>query len=79
MLKTRFPSQVQQLCARHAVPCVVICGSNESGQTENVYDLVSAFPVEQCMAEALTCVKSVLENNLHRFPVLRDLDPSPKH
>ena len=66
-------SHVQELCAKHGVPCVVICGVNESGSTVNVFDLVSRFPVKTCMSDALCCLSTVVRENMHSFPVLKSL------
>lgn len=63
-------SHVQELCAKHGVPCVVVCGSNESGHTENVYALASRFPLDECMSEPLRCLETILRENLPRLPVL---------
>lgn len=61
------------LCEAHDIPCVVVCGRNESGQTENVYELVAYFPIEQCMREAASCLTKLLEMKLEQFPVVNNL------
>lgn len=66
-------SYVQDLCDKHNVPCVVVCGCNEAGHTDNVYDLLSRFPLEKCMGEPLVCLRQVVQDNVHQFPVLRNL------
>jgi hypothetical protein len=61
------------LCDQQGIPCVVVCGRNESGHTHNVYELAAHFPIDQCMREAAACLASLLEENISSFPVLENL------
>lgn len=68
--------EVIHLCQKHNVPVVVICGrfkvTEDDGKVP-VFDLLSMFPVEQCMTETRYCLIKILKANVNKIPVIKDL------
>lgn len=73
-------SWVENLCKKHKVPCVVVCGksvvNSQPSREHMVLDLMSMFELEQSMKETAKCLELIVEKNLSHFESI--LSPSFK-
>jgi len=69
----KVPSLVQELCKTYNKPSVVICGRNASGETDQVYDLLSMFSFEESMTKTRECLKKLVLAKMEKMPVFGEL------
>lgn len=75
-LDGKVVQHVAQLCRAHGKPMIIICGMKKDvADADNIFDLVSMFPLDECMHFTFDCVQKLVEKKV--APAIRTMLTRP--